>query len=59
MIDIKPTPKLIEEVKGQILFQQKMGYKEGVIINTKWLETGKGCPIHGVPPMWEAADAIN
>ena len=56
MIDIEPTPKLIKEVKEQILFQQKMGYTTGVIINSQWLETGKGCPIHGVPPNWKAAE---
>ena len=56
MIDIKPTPKLIEEVRKQMAFQQKMGYEKGVQINTKWLETGLGCPMHGVPPGWEAAE---
>ena len=54
MIDIKPTPRLVKEIKRQIAFQQRHGYREGVAINTKWLETGQGCPIHGVPPSFDA-----
>jgi hypothetical protein len=49
-LKIKRTPKLVQEIKEQIQWQTKMGYTHGVEANTKWLETGLGIPVHGIPP---------
>ena len=59
MIEVKRTPKLVQRIKEQIQWQTKMGYTHGVEANTKWLETGLGIPVHGVPPIFNSVIDIN
>ena len=59
MIEIKRTPKLVQRINEEIQWQTKMGYAYGVEANTKWLETGLGIPVHGVPPHFKSAIDIN
>lgn len=59
MIKIKRTPKLVQRIKEEIQWQTKMGYTSGVETNTKWLETGLGIPVYGVPPIFNSVIDIN
>ena len=48
-MNIQRTPILIEQIKQSIITQRKYGYDSFADHNQRWIDTGEGVPMHGIP----------